>query len=425
MRRSAPLLNGDSAGASFCAPPDSGSHAIASAVATVVIRSGHVQPVWAGHPWVYAQAIAVVEGAPAPGDVVVVRDAKGHFLGRGFFSPKSAIAVRILARDENDPLDDASIIRRIEAAAEARRRDLGLPSEQTTGFRLIHSEGDRLGGLIVDQYESTLTVQFLSIGMKLREDVIFGALSRVTGARTIIEVHSEKNQKLEGFEAQTRVARGPDASALHFRERGFMFEVDPVTAQKTGYFFDQRENRGWLETQCKGKRVLDAYCYLGGFALSAARGGGTVVAADSSATAIAQAASAARNNGLDSKIEFVRADVKRFLPELVQKKERFDVVVIDPPKLAPTVKHLDEARRAYRKLNMLALELLGPGGLLVSCSCSGAMRQEDFLRTIGMAAADARREVALFDLRGAAPDHPVPVTFAEGRYLKCALVRVL
>jgi 23S rRNA (cytosine1962-C5)-methyltransferase len=394
-------------------------------MATVKLRAGHVQPVWAGHPWVFAQAIADVDGAPAAGDVVSVADARGQVIGRGYWSPSSAIPVRILARDEQDPLDSASLARRIEDAAAWRKQLLHLPSAETTGFRLIHAEGDRLAGLIVDVYGDVAAVQLLTIGMKLRESDLFGTIARVSGARTIVEVSSERSQRLEGFEVKTQVVRGPDATALRFRERGFELEIDLDVAQKTGWYFDQRENRARVEQLASGKRVLDAFSYVGGFALAAARGGAErVVAIDSSAPAIAAGAALARHHRLDERIEMLRGDVRRVLPEMAQKQERFDLVILDPPKLAPTARHLEQGRKAYRRLNASGLRLVRSGGVLVSCSCSASMRPDDFLRTIALAARDAQREVTLFHLGEQGPDHPVPASFPEGRYLKCAMLRV-
>lgn len=392
---------------------------------TVRLRSGHVQPVWAGHPWVYAQAIERIEGGPAAGDAVTVVDARGQFLGRGFYSPKSAIPVRILTRRPDENIDAAFLGKAIEDAARWRRELLKLPSEETTGYRLIHSEGDALGGLVVDVYGDTASVQLLTLGMKLREADIFAEVQRVTGVKTVLEIASERTQRLEGFEVQTAVVRGPEVTTLRFRERGFEHEIVFGEAQKTGYYFDQRDNRALLETFSKGKRVLDAFCYTGAFSLAAARGGATqVVAVDASASAIAAAAVTARHHGLDSKIELVRADVKKFLPDMAEKNDEFDIVIIDPPKLAPTARHVEQGRKAYRRLNSTAAKLVKKGGLLVTCSCSAAMRPGEFLRTVGIAARDAGRNVNLLHMGSQGADHPVPASFPEGRYLKCAFMRV-
>ncbi|MBW2465232.1 MAG: class I SAM-dependent rRNA methyltransferase, partial [Deltaproteobacteria bacterium] len=342
------------------------------------------------------------------------------------WSPKSAIPVRILARSEGEALDSAFLGRRLDEAAKWRRELLDLPNAETTGFRLVHAEGDELAGLIVDVFGQVAVVQLLTAGMKRRETDIFAHVARVTGAKTIVEVASERMQRLEGFEATTGIVRGPDVDRLKFRERGFDLEVPLSITQKTGYYFDQRDNRARVESLAKGRRVLDAYSFVGGFSIAAVRGGAeSVVAMDSSAPAIATGATIAAHHGYGDLIEFQKGDVKRALPELNQKGTRFGMVIIDPPKLAPTSRHLDAGRKAYRRLNAAALRIVEEDGLLVTCSCSGAVKSHDFLRTIGLAAKDARRRVSLIYQGHQGADHPTPAAFPEGRYLKCAILRVL
>jgi len=394
-------------------------------VATVHLRAGHVQPVWAGHPWVFAQAVADVKGAPGAGDVVKVIDPEGKFLGSGFWSPKSAVPVRILCRTEGQALDDAWLGHQIERAALWRRDLLGLPGERTTGFRLVNAEGDDLAGLIVDVFDRVAVVQFLTYGMKLREGTILGHIARVTGVESVIEVSPGKGSKAEGLEEATRVVRGPEPESLRFREAGFEFEIPRSLQQKTGFYFDQRDNRTLVEEFAQGRRVLDAFSYLGSFSLAAARGGATeVLGLDRSVAAVTSAAAIAERNGLGGKVRFGRADLKKELPALAQQKERFGLVVIDPPKLAPTNRHLSAGRRAYRRLNANAMRLVEPGGILVTCSCSGALRPSAFMRVIGTAARDADRRVTLLRLGEQGADHPSPVAFSEGRYLKAAFLRV-
>ncbi len=393
-------------------------------MATVTLARGRVQPVWAGHPWVFAQAVASVEGAPAPGDVVDVLDADGRHHGRGYWSPRSAIPVRIATRDRSDPLDGPSIGRRIEQAQALRRR-VGLPSPETTGYRLVHAEGDGLPGLIVDVLGNVASVQLLTIGMKLREDDVFAHVARVSGVQTVIEIANEKAAMKEGFAAETRVARGPEVAAIEFRERGFAFEVSTDITQKTGFYFDQRDNRAIVESISSGLRVLDLYSFIGAFALSAGRGGASsVVAVDSSAPAVANGARMAHRHGLAGRITFERADARDEMERLNRKHEKFDLVVLDPPKLAPSAKHLDRARGAYRKLNAEAVRLVSPGGYLMTCSCSAAMQPEDFTRTVTLAGRDAGRDLVLLHAGQQGMDHPTPAAFPEGRYLKSYLFRV-
>lgn len=394
-------------------------------MATVHLARGRVQPVWAGHPWVYAQAIERVEGAPAPGDVVDVLDPEGRHHGRGYWSPRSAIPVRIATRDRNDPLDGASIGRKIEAAKAMRRR-FGLPSLETTGYRLVHAEGDGLPGLIVDVLGSTAVVQLLSIGMKRREDDVFGHVARVAEVETVIEVASEKTAAIEGFVAETRVVRGPERTSIELLERGLSFEISGAITQKTGFYFDQRDNRAMVEALAPGMRVLDLYTFVGAFALFAARGGAqTVIAVDSAAPAITVGARMAHRHGFASRVSFERADSKDEMERMYRRHETFDLVILDPPKLAPSVKHLDKARLLYRKLNADAARLVAPGGYLLSCSCSGAMEIGDFKRTAVMGARDANRDLVLLKTGEQGVDHPSPAAFPEGRYLKACLFRVV
>ncbi len=392
---------------------------------TVRIRPGHVRPLWAGHPWVYAQAIASIDGTPAAGDAVDVVDPQGKWLGAGFYSPKSAFAVRILSRQHGEALDAAFFESRLRAARALRRDWLGLPNAQTTGYRLVHAEGDGLSGLIVDIYDDVACVQLLTAGMKRREAELFAAIAKVTEARSILEVPSHDHQAIEGFSVESRVVHGPAVDALRFSELGFAYELPAQSMQKTGFYFDQRDNRARLQALCHGRRVLDAFCYMGSFALSAARGGAReVLALDRSEAALAAGGLVAQRAGLAERIRYERADVKKTLPEMIVRGERFDVIVLDPPKLATSVKHLERARKAYRHWNSQALRLVEPGGLLVSCSCSAAMQPLDFVRTLALSAADAGRELSLLELGEQAPDHPTPAAFDEGRYLKAAFLRV-
>jgi 23S rRNA (cytosine1962-C5)-methyltransferase len=231
-----------------------------------------VQPVWAGHPWVYAQAVDRVEGGATAGDEVSVVDPRGNLLGRGFYTPGSAIPVRLLVRDAKTHLDAGFFRARVEQAV-GLRASLGLPSEQTSGLRLIHAEGDGLPGLIVDRYGDTLAVQLGTIGMKHREALVHEALSAVIAPRTILDRTSVQMAKMEGFEPSAGVVRGEETRALEFVERGLRFRIPLELGQKTGFYFDQRSLRARVEQLAHGKRVLDAYAYVGAFAIAAARGG--------------------------------------------------------------------------------------------------------------------------------------------------------
>lgn len=391
----------------------------------VLLKPGHVKPIWAGHPWVYAQAIARIEGgSPAAGDVVEVVDTQDHLLGRGFWSPGSAIPVRLVTRGD-EPLDDAAVGRRLVAAATLRERRLGLPGHDTDGFRLVHAEGDDLPGLIVDRYGDTACVQLLTTGMKRREEAIFDALAALPGVARVLEVPGGEGQRREGIAAELRSVRGAAIDELAFRERGLEYRVPLAMVQKTGFYFDQRENRARVESMASGARVLDACTYLGAFALAAARGGATsVVGVDRAAPLLGQARAQAERNGLGERVEWRLGDVRRDLASWATDGERYDLVVLDPPKLAPTTKHLAQARPAYEGLNAAALRLVAPGGVLATCSCSAALGPEELLRLVATAARRANRAVRLLSLGHQAHDHPTPPAFAEGRYLTCAFLAV-
>lgn len=400
-------------------------------MATVHLRPGHVQPVWTGHPWVFAQAIHKIEAAPSAGDPVDVRDPRGNFLGRGYYSPESAIPVRIMTRNEDEPLDENLLNARVRDAVRLRRDVLGLPTEDTNAYRVVHAEGDGLPGLIVDAYGPVLCVQFLTIGMKRHSKTIVQALVEHTGATTVIEVASPKHQKIEGFEVVEGPIYGPPVEHLSFCERGFSWKIPPPGApggggQKTGYYFDQRETRAAVESLARGRTVLDVYSYVGGFSLAAARGGAqSVTAVDSSQFALDCAQQAATQAGLGDKVQWVRGDARRVLQQFCdEQNKKFSLVVLDPPKLAMGSRDLDDARGMYRRLNALAIQLVEEGGLLLTCSCSQAMTGGEFLRVIASGARDARRTVTVLRLLGQPPDHLVPAAFPEGRYLKCALCLV-
>ncbi|MFT3921972.1 MAG: class I SAM-dependent rRNA methyltransferase [Myxococcales bacterium] len=392
---------------------------------TVELHRAHATPVASGHPWVFAQAVhRVVGGKPQAGDEVLVVDPQGKALGRGFWSPDSAIVVRLLTRDPERALDDAFFHARVRDAV-ATRRQLDLPNADTTGYRLVHAEGDGLAGLIVDVYGDVLVVQFLTRGVARRRDAIVGALRELLSPRAIVTASSNPSQAREGVAEETGPLFGELPDALRFKERGLEFEIPYGSAQKTGYYFDQREHRAEVERLAKGREVLDACSYVGGFSLAAGRGGAkSVLALDSSQAAVDQGAEFARKLGL-SQVRFERADVRSELERLRNDKAAFDLVVFDPPKLVPTAKHLEKGRRAYRKLNAHAISLVRPGGTLVTCSCSAAMNETEFLRMLAFASSDAGRELCVLRVGRQSPDHPLLPGFSEGSYLKTvfAIVR--
>jgi 23S rRNA (cytosine1962-C5)-methyltransferase len=389
---------------------------------TVRLKPGHVQPIWAGHPWVYAQAVERVEGGATRGDEVKIVDPRGNFLGRGFYSPGSAIPVRVLVRDEATAIDTAFFRHRLEHAIEARA-EFGLgSSSETTGYRLVHAEGDGLPGLIVDRFGDALVVQFLTFGMKEREAMVLEALHHVFRPKAIVDRTPINAAKAENFTATPGVVRGEDIRALSFAERGLRWIVPIELGQKTGYYFDQRELRARVESLSKGKKVLDAYSYVGGFGLAAARGGAReVTCVDESAMAIEIGAENARSNGLE-RIEFVRNDARRAMQDA---KAHYDLVVVDPPRLAPTRGAREQALVQYAKLAELGARATKPGGIMVLCSCSAAVDLGALTRALATGAVRANVHAVVMERAFQGVDHPVPAAFGEGLYLKALVARIL
>jgi 23S rRNA (cytosine1962-C5)-methyltransferase len=397
------------------------------ALATVRLKPGHVQPVWAGHPWVYAQAIERVEGATR-GDEVKVLDPRGNFLGRGFYSAGSAIPVRLLIRDEKTPIDTAFFRSRLERAV-AARAVLGLGTgEETTGYRLVHAEGDLLPGLIVDRFGDVLAVQLLTYGMKEREAMILEALGQVMKPRAIVDRTPAGSAKAEHFVPASGVVRGAaEVDRFEFTERGLAWSIPLEIGQKTGFYFDQRELRGRIETLARtidganAKRVLDAYSYVGAFGLAAARAGAEVTCVDESALALEIGAANARANGVADRIRFERGDARRAMQDA---PGAYDLTIVDPPRLAPTRSAREQALVMYSKLAELGCRATKPGGILVLCSCSAAVDLAALTRALATGAVRANVSALVVERSFQGVDHPVPAAFGEGLYLKALVARI-
>jgi 23S rRNA (cytosine1962-C5)-methyltransferase len=390
---------------------------------TVVrLKPGHVQPVWVGHPWIYAQAVDGIDGESQGGDEVSVVDPRGNLLGRGFYSPGSAIPVRILVRDATTAIDRAFFRQRIERAVESRRT-LDLPNAETSGFRLVNAEGDGLPGLTVDRYADVLAVQFGTSGMKLHEAEVLDALEDVVAPRAIIDRTSPRTAASEGFESAGGVVRGGPVEALEFRERGFAFRIPITLGQKTGFYFDQRQLRGRVEQLARGaSRVLDAYAFVGAFAMAAVRGGALeVMAVEESAAAVEIGVACAKQNGLADRITFARDDVRRVF---ASHRAEFDLVVADPPRLAPTRSARGAALVAYARLAENVCRATRPGGHVVLCSCSAAVDLDALTRALATGAVRSDVTATVVERSFQGPDHPVPAAFDEGLYLKALVARV-
>jgi 23S rRNA (cytosine1962-C5)-methyltransferase len=381
-----------------------------------------VQPIWAGHPWVFAQAVARWEGSAEAGDEVLVCDARGEPIGRALHSPGSAIVARLFTRDAARPIDTSLFEERLRLAIERRQR-LGLPNAETTGLRLVHAEGDDLPGLIVDRMGDALSVQWGSIGLWRRAAEILDLLERLLGPRAIVDRSSARSAQQEGFTPRAGVLRGAtDLREFEFLERGLRFRIPLQLGQKTGFYFDQRPLRARVEQLSAGQRVLDAYCYTGSLALAAARGGASeIVAIDSSGPALAAAARSATENGLAERVRWVEADAPAELARLLG----FDLVICDPPKLAPGRGARGRASDAMRRIAAAAHRATRAGGLVVLCSCSAALGPAELGRALALGARDAGRRALVWERLSQGPDHPVPAAFPEGLYLSTLIAESL
>ena len=363
-----------------------------------------------------------MEGGATRGDEVTVVDPRGNFLGRGFYSPGSAIPVRILVRDEATPIDTALFRTKFERAL-ALRKQLGLGSSaDTTGYRVVHAEGDGVPGLIVDRFGDVLVVQILTLGMKDREAMILEALGAVFEPKAIIDRTPPGAAKAEGFTEGKGVVRGNAPPAITFTERGIAWSLPSDVGQKTGFYFDQRDLRGRVESLSAGKRVLDAYSYIGAFGLAAARGGASeVVCVDESAIAVEVGAEQARANGFEKIVSFQRGDARRTMQEA---HGSFDITIVDPPRLAPTRGAREQALVMYAKLAELGCRATKPGGLVVVCSCSAAVDLFALTRALATGAVRANVHATVVERAFQGVDHPVPAAFSEGLYLKAIVARV-
>ena len=392
-------------------------------MSTIVLKRGREKSLKRRHPWLFSGAIEKVVGKPGPGDTVGIRDSSGKEFGKAAYSPNSQIRARVWSFDAEEEVDAGFFRRRIERALALRE---ALPARRhTNALRLIHGESDGLPGLIVDRYADVLVAQFLAAGVERWRDPILDTLSELTAAEAIFERSDAEVRKLEALAPRVGFARGNrNASRCPIVEYGLSFRVDVEQGQKTGFFLDQRENRQRVRELAAGREVLDGFAYTGGFSIAALAGGARrVTAIESSAPALEVARDNLAANPLDSgKIEFVQGDVFKELRTLRDRGAQFQMVVLDPPKFAPTAAQARNAARAYKDINLLAFKLLAPGGLLASFSCSGGVPADLFQSIVAGAALDARVEAKIIERFGAAADHPVALEFPEGEYLKGLLL---
>ena len=394
---------------------------------TVFLNPQHAKPFYARHPWVFAGAIGRVTGEPADGAEVDVRTHDGLFVARGLFNSNSKIRVRLYTWDESEPLDRDFFARKLDTAIALRHDVLHLNTGPDAAYRVVFSEADGLSGLTADRYADYLSVQFTSLALAQRREMIAELLREKLGVRGIT-LRTEKGiGKLEGVELHDGPLLGdpPPAELVIEARHGLKFAVDLAAGQKTGFYLDQRDNRSAVLALAPGRRVLDAFSYTGGFGIHAAKGGATdVVCVDASESALAIAGRNAVLNGL-GQLKFVHADAFGHLSDLADAGETFDLIVLDPPKFARNRAAVPRAVQGYRKLHRSAMRLLGRDGVLVSCCCTGLISAEVLDDVIAQTAADANRAVQILDRRGPSADHPTAVSCRETGYLKCVISRVV
>jgi 23S rRNA (cytosine1962-C5)-methyltransferase len=390
---------------------------------SIRLREGKERSLLRGHPWVFEGSVA--GGGADAGETVRVQAADGSFLAWAAFSPQSMIRLRVWSLDESERIDAAFFERRIASALALRER-LQVRSD---GVRLLHGESDGLPGLIVDRYGDTLCAQFLSAGAERWKAVIAERLLAATGLTRLYERSDSSVRALEGLASRAGWLHGDGATELSIHEHGRTFTLDVAEGHKTGFYLDQRDNRerlAGLVRQFDLRRVLNCYCYTGGFSVAALAGGATqVVGIDSSAPALARAQAHVALNGFDpARHRAIDADVNRSLREMLDRGERFDAIVLDPPKFAPTAAHAERAARAYKDINRLGLMLLAPGGIMLTFSCSAGIGPDLFHKIVAGAAIDAGVDALMLDRLQEPPDHPGTLFFPEGHYLKgLALLR--
>jgi 23S rRNA (cytosine1962-C5)-methyltransferase len=390
----------------------------------LILNPGREKSLLRRHPWIFSGAVARVAGDPETGETVAVRAASGEFLAWAAYSPASQIRARVWSWDEKERIDGDFLRARLRRALDARERLIS--AEASDALRIIHGESDGLPGVIADRYGEVVVLQLLSAGAERWRTEFSDGVRELTGCACVFERSDADVRELEGLPARSGVLYGAlPAAGVEIREHGLHYGVDVAEGHKTGFYLDQRDNRKRIGEFARGREVLNCFCYTGGFTLNALAGGAeSVLSVDSSAGALAQARDNLRRNELDAaRAEWQEADVFKHLRTLRDQGRSFDLVVLDPPKFAPTAAFAEKAARGYKDINLLALKLLRAGGLLASFSCSGGVSAELFQKILAGAALDAGVEASIVGHFAAAADHPVLLSFPEGDYLKGLLVR--
>lgn len=393
---------------------------------TASLKPHREESLLGGHLWIFSGALQQPPRWVEPGGLLDVKSATGQFVARGYYNPRTDIAIRILTRNSAEAIDSDFLRKRIREAQSLRA--VFLP-QQTNAYRLIHSEGDGLPGLVVDRYADILVAQVHTLGMEHLLPQLVDALMEETGARGLLLRNESQARRREGLEVEgPRVIAGEVPQQVEIVENGVRFTVDPWQGQKTGFFLDQRDKREALRKYARGGRVLNCFCYSGGFSVYAALSDESTrtVSVDVSAPAIEAARHHFALNGLDpAQHEFQVEDVFTYLEHASEREERFDVVVLDPPAFAKNQGARTQALKAYRRLNTLGMQALRPGGILLTCSCSGVIGMDDLLGIVSNSAQRHKRSVQLLESYTHGVDHPTNLAMPETNYLKAVFCRIL
>jgi 23S rRNA (cytosine1962-C5)-methyltransferase len=390
----------------------------------LILRAGRERSVLRRHPWIFSGSVADLRGSPGPGETVDVRAASGEWLARAAYSPEAQIAARIWTWDPEDQVDRSFFERRLRSSLDARAALSG--GRGISGYREVHAESDGLPGLIADRYAGVRVVQFLSQGAERWRGEILEALTNLSPVAGVFERSDTDARQLEGLPARAGLLAGDVPERVEIEEDGLTFLVDVRRGQKTGFYLDQRDSRAWIRRNAPAAgRVLDAFCYTGSFTVAALKGSArSCFSVDSSGEALSLGRANVVRNGLDDeRCLWKEANVFEELRALRDRGDSFDLVILDPPRLAPAASHVPRAARAYKDMNRLGLKLLRPGGQLMSFSCSSGVSPELFQRIVAGAALDADVDAQIVAWLGQPADHPVRLSFPEGRYLKGLVVR--
>jgi len=394
----------------------------------VVLKPRRALPFFGRHPWVFAGAISRIEGNPDTGDEVILLSDKGEFIAHGLYNPNSNIRVRLYSWAEAETLDDSLWTSRLEQAVTLREEVGLLENFETSGCRLVFSESDQLSGLTIDRYGAWFLVQFSSLALSQKQDLIIGFLKARFPAKGIWLRTEKGMREAEGLEISDQLLDGEEPPAHFFlEENGIRYGMSMVTGQKTGFYLDQRENRLAAARYLKNHRTLELHCYTGAFALNAIIHGQaqSVLSFDSSQSAIDQATANAELNGIGNRIRFQTGKAYAVLEQFKAEGEQFDSIILDPPKMARHRSGVKQALKGYFSLNRLAFDVLKPGGILITCSCSGLISQVEFQQMLASVSQHTGRHMQILEQRSQPADHPVSPSCPENQYLKCFICRVL